>query len=403
MRFPLYIAKRYLFSKSGTNAINIITIISIVSVIIATAVLVIVLSAFAGLREYNISVTSIIDPDLKVSPSTGKTITITPAQEKKIASISGIENFSKVIEERVYLEYDGKTHLGFIKGVDENYLKVSTIDTTLYAGFWPSLGEPEVAIGYGIRRRLSIGMSDYGNLLRIMVPRPGTGQITASDVQNAFNRSSAVASGIFQAGESIDNDHLFANIDFVGDLLEYPVDKISTIEIKLAPNADESKVRAALLAIFPDNIRIKNRAELNDALYKMLNTENLALYFICTLVLIIALFSFVGSMIMSIIDKKNHIKTFSDLGASLSDIRKSFFYQGALMIVIGGGIGVVLGSLIVFIQQQFGIVNITASLPYPIRFEFLNVVIVYATILVLGVFAAKLASSRITNNFLSKH
>lgn len=400
MRFPLYIAKRYLFSKSGTNAINIITIISIVSVIIATAVLVIVLSAFAGLKEYNISVTSIIDPDLKVSPSTGKTITITPEQEKKVASIAGIENFSKIIEERVYLEYDGKTHLGFIKGVDENYLKVSTIDTTLFAGFWPSIGEPEVAIGYGIRRRLSIGMSDYGNLLRIMVPRPGTGQIT--DPTNAFNKSSAVASGIFQAGESIDNDYLFANIDFVGNLLEYPLDKISTLEIKLTPDADEAKVRAALLAIFPDSIHIKNRTELNDALYKMLNTENLALYFICTLVLIIALFSFVGSMIMSIIDKKNHIKTFSDLGATLSDIRKSFFYQGALMIVIGGGVGVILGSIIVFTQQQFGIVNITASLPYPMHFEFLNVVIVYATILILGVFAAKLASSRINNNFLSK-
>ncbi|WP_299210889.1 ABC transporter permease [uncultured Dokdonia sp.] len=400
MRFSLYIAKRYLFSKSGTNAINIITLISVVSIIIGTAVLFIVLSAFAGLKDYNIAVTSIIDPDLKILPITGKTITITPEQEKNLATITGIESYSKVIEERVYLEYDGKTHLGFIKGVDENYLKVSSVDTTIFAGSWPSIGEPEVVIGYGIRRRLSIGISDYGNLLRIMVPKPGTGQIT--DPASAFSKSSAVASGIFQAGESLDNDHLFANIDFVGNLLDYPLDKISTIEIKLAPDADESKVRDQLLAIFSDNILLKNRAELNDALYKMLNTENLALYFICTLVLIIALFSFVGSMIMIIIDKKSHIKTFSDLGATLTEIRKSFFYQGALMIIIGGGIGVLIGSIIVFIQQLFGLVHITASLPYPVRFEFLNVVIVYATILTLGIFAAKLASSRINNNFLSK-
>ncbi|MFT5891372.1 MAG: lipoprotein-releasing system permease protein [Dokdonia sp.] len=399
MRFPLYIAKRYLFSKSGTNAINIITLISIASIIIGTAVLFIVLSAFAGLKDYNIAVTSIIDPDLKILPSTGKSITITPEQEKNIATITGIESYSKVIEERVYLEYDGKTHLGFIKGVDENYLKVSSVDTTIFAGFWPSIGEPEVAIGYGIRRRLSLGMSDYGNLLRIMVPRPGTGQIT--DPTSAFNKSSAVASGIFQAGESIDNDHLFANIDFVGRLLEYPLDKISTIEIKLTPDADESKIRDQLHAIFSESIRIKNRTELNDALYKMLNTENLALYFICTLVLIIALFSFVGSIIMIIIDKKSHIKTLSDLGATLTDIRKSFFYQGALMIIIGGGIGVLLGSIIVFTQQLFGLVNITASLPYPVRFEFLNIVIVYATILTLGIFAARLAASRINNSFLS--
>lgn len=401
MRFPLYIAKRYLFAKSGTNAINIITIISVSSIIIATAVLLVVLSAFAGLKDYNISVTSIIDPDLKISPSSGKSITITPEQGKNISKITGIESYSKVIEERVYLEYDGKTHLGFIKGVDENYLKVSNVDTTLYAGFWPSINEPEVAIGHGIRRRLSLGMSDYGNLLRIMVPRPGTGQIT--DPTNAFNKSSAVASGIFQAGESIDNDHLFANIDFVGDLLEYPLDKISTIEIKLTPDADELKIRDQLHDIFSDNITIKNRTELNDALYKMLNTENLALYFICTLVLIIALFSFVGSIIMIIIDKKGHIKTLSDLGASFSDIRKSFFYQGVLMIIIGGGIGVLLGSIVVFIQQLTGIVPITESLPYPVRFEFLNLAVVYVTILTLGILAARLAASKINNSFLSKN
>lgn len=398
MRFSLYIAKRYLVSKSGTNAINIITLISVISIIIGTAVLLIVLSAFAGLKDYNISVTSVIDPDLKVSPTLGKTFTITPDQENKLTNTSGILYFSKIIEERVYLEYDGKTHLGFIKGVDENFIKVNRIDTTLFAGFWPTVGEPEVAIGAGIRRRLSIGISDYGNLLRIMVPKPGKGQIT--DPSQAFNRSSAVASGIFQAGESLDSDHLFANIDFVGSLLEYPVNKISTIEIKLTENANEAQVKEDIQAIFANTTTIKNRAELNDALYKMLNTENLALYFICTLVLIIALFSFVGSIIMIIIDKKSNIKTLSDLGASLSDIRRSFFFQGALMIILGGGIGVILGTIIVFIQQYFGLVNITASLPYPVQFEFLNLIIVYLTILILGILAAKLASSRINKKFL---
>ena len=400
MRFPLYIAKRYLFSKSGTSAINIITGISIASIIIGTAVLFVVLSGFAGLKDYNVSVTSIIDPDIKILPSSGKTITITPEQEKKLTEVAGIQQFSKVIEERVYLEYDGKTHLGFIKGVDQNYLKVSSVDTTLFAGSWPSIGEPEVAIGIGIRRRLSLGISDYGNLLRIMVPKPGTGQIT--DPTSAFSKSSAVASGIFQAGESLDNYHLFANIDFVGKLLDYPLDRVSTIELKLTPDANEAETRDQLNAIFSNEVLIKNRTELNDALYKMLNTENLALYFICTLVLIIALFSFVGSIIMIIIDKRGHIKTLSDLGATLSDIRKSFFYQGVLMIIIGGAIGLFLGSIIVFIQQQFNLVYITASLPYPIRFEFLNVLIVYATILVLGILSARLASSRISNNFVRK-
>jgi len=258
-----------------------------------------------------------------------------------------------------------------------------------------------VAIGFGIRRRLSLGISDYGNLLRIMVPKPGTGQIT--DPTSAFNKSSAVASGILLVGETeIDENYLFANIDFVGKLLGYPLDKVSTLELKLAQDASEPEIRSQLAAVFSDTILIKNRTELNDALYKMLNTENLALYFICTLVLIIALFSFVGSIIMIIIDKKGNIKTLSDLGATLTDIRKSFFYQGALMVIMGGAIGVFLGSIIVFIQQQFGLVYITETLPYPMRFEFLNLLIVYATILVLGILASRLASSRINNTFLEK-
>lgn len=398
MRFPLYIAKRYLFSKSGTNAINIITIISIVSIIIGTAVLFIVLSAFSGLKDFNVAVTSIVDPDLKVLPSSGKTIILTDAQQNAIIGLEGVAHVSKVIEERAYLEYDGKTHLAFIKGVDENYLKVNRVDTTIFVGKWPSIDEPEVAIGYGIRRRLSLGISDYGNLLKIMVPKPGTGQIT--DPSQAFSSSSAVASGVFQAGESLDNDHLFTNIDFIGRLLDYPINTISTLEIKLSPDASEEIIRSSIKEIFGEAVILKNRTELNDALYKMLNTENLALYFICTLVLIIALFSFIGSIIMIIIDKRKHIKTLSDLGATLVEIRRTFFYQGALMIVIGGALGILIGVIIVFLQQQFSLVRITASLAYPVKFEITNLLLVYITIFVLGILAAKLASSRINKRFL---
>jgi lipoprotein-releasing system permease protein len=132
----------------------------------------------------------------------------------------------------------------------------------------------------------------------------------------------------------------------------------------------------------------------------MLNTENLALYFICTLVLIIALFSFVGSLIMIIVDKRKHIKTLSDLGATLPTIRKIIFTQGALMIVIGGAIGILLGAILIVLQQQFGFIPITAELPYPVKFEVINIVLVYATILILGFLAARLAATRINRKLI---
>ena len=398
MRLPGYIAQRYLVSKSGTNAVNIITLVSVISIIIGTMVLFIVLSAFAGLKEFNLASTSIIDPDLKVLPAKGKFITFTKDQEEQLKNTAGIQAYSRIIEERAYLSYEGKTSLAFLKGVDEHYLDVTSMDSTIFFGKWPEVGEPEVAMGYLVRKRLDLNVGDYGSLVSIMTPKPGTGQIT--DISQAFNSSKAMTSGVFQAGEGLDNDHVFGNIDFVGALLEYPINNISTLEIKTTPEADEDRLRETLNTLFTNDVLIKNRIELNDALYKMLNTENLALYFICTLVLIIALFSFVGSLIMIIIDKRKHIKTLNDLGATLPILRETFFTQGALMIIIGGAIGIFLGAILVLLQQQFGFIPITAELPYPVRFELINIVIVYATILILGLLAARLAATRINKKLI---
>jgi lipoprotein-releasing system permease protein len=393
MRLSPFIARRYLFAKSSTNAVNIITLISICSLIIGTIVFLVVLSAFSGLKQFNLSVISAIDPDLKVMPGQGKTIRITKDQEKAIQALSGVAHFSKIIEERVYLEYDGKTHLGYLKGVDKNFLNVNRIDTTVFAGTWHSQTEPEVVIGAGIRRRLSLALSDYGSLLQVMVPKPGKGQIT--DPSQAFRKSGAIASGIFYTGQSIDNDHLFTHIDYAGKLLNYELDEVSALEIKLDAIEDEKNVQQELQNILENKVIIKNRIALNDSLYKMLNTENLALYFICALVIIIVLFCFVGSIIMIIIDKRPHIKTLSDLGTPLKEIRHTFFLQGLYMVVLGTICGIIIGTIIVLLQQFTGLIKITQNLAYPVHLTFGNVCIVLATILLLGVAAAKLASTRI--------
>lgn len=397
MGFPLYIAKRYLFSKSSTNAVNIITAVSIFLIVIVTAVLVVVLSGFSGIKEFNLSITSVIDPDLKVLPAKGKTFIFDADQESQLKAIPHLTSYSKVITERAYLEFKGKTHLAFMKGVDQEYIKVNPVDTTIQWGKWPELGEPEFAIGSGVARNLSIGIGDYRNLMTILVPKPGKG--ISTDPSQDFSSSSAVASGIFEAGE-ISQDHIFGNIDFVGKLLGYSADRISSLDIKIANPEKEAVVRQELAKIFQDEMIIKNRAELNDALHKMLNTENLMLYFVCTLILIIALFSFVGSMIISILDKKRNIKTLSDLGASLQEIRMTFFLQGALIIIVGGAIGMVIGLIIAFLQQQFSLKMITATLPWPIKVEWLNMLIVYGLIIGLGLTAARLAASRINQKML---
>ena len=340
MKFPVFIAKRYLFTKSSNNAINIITLISAVSIIAGSAALFVVLSGFSGLKDFSLSFTSIFDPDLKVLPASGKTIKFTSEQATELEDNPDIASYTQVIEERAFLEFRGKNHIAYIKGVDENYRSVNSIDSTLLYGNWITPEEPVAAIGFGISRILSLGVNNYTDLLRVMVPRPGTGQIT--DPTQAFNSSQLVVSDIFQVNEELDQKYIFTNINYARKLLNYKDTTLSAIEIKINPNADPLKAQREVQQIFGTTTQVKTRFQLNDKLYKMLNAENLAVYLIFTLVLIIALFNLVGSIIMIIIDKKANIKTLHSLGASLKDIKKIYFLQGAMMSVFGGIIGLVL-------------------------------------------------------------
>jgi len=398
LKFPVFIAKRYLFTKSSNNAINIITLISAVSIIAGAAALFIVLSGFSGLKDFSLSFSSIFDPDLKVLPASGKTISFTPDLAAELEANPDIISYTQVIEERAFLEFRGKNHIAYIKGVDENYRKVNSIDSTLLYGNWITPEEPVAAIGFGISRILSLGVNNYSDLLRVMVPKPGTGQIT--DPTQAFNSSQLVVSDIFQVNEELDQKYIFTNIDYVRKLLNYNDATLSSVELKLNPKADPVQVQQKIQRLFGDQTEVKTRFQLNDKLYKMLNAENLAVYLIFTLVLIIALFNLVGSIIMIIIDKKANIKTLHSLGASLKDIKKIYFLQGTMMSVFGGIIGLILGSLIVGAQLQFQLKMITPTLPYPMEFTLVNFLAVFFTISVLGILASYLASSTIRPKLL---
>ena len=400
MNFSLYIAKRYLFSKSSNNAINIITGIAAVGVVVGAMSLFIVLSGFSGLKDFSLQFTNVFDSDLKIVPESGKTITFSEAQRNRLNSIEGIESISEIIEERVFLHYKGKNHIAYIKGVDSLYGKVTQLDSILYYGDWLVPHQNEVVVGLSTIAKLSMGVRDYGAPLEIYVPKPGTGQINALDPSNAFNKENVVVSGVYQVNEDIDAQYVFTDLEFARNLLSLDSTKISSIEMKLLPNASEELVREEIKKIFSEGIAIKNRIQQNDALYKMLNTENIAVYLIFTLVLIIALFNVIGSIIMMVLDKRKNIKTLYNLGASLPEIRRIFFLQGTLMTVLGGLLGIFLGILAVMAQLKFEFVAITSTLPYPVKLKLLNIVIVFVTISVLGIIASKIASSRVREKLL---
>ncbi|WP_109302188.1 ABC transporter permease [Aquimarina sp. AU474] len=400
MNFSYYIAKRYLFSPGSSNAINIITIIAAAGVVIGAMALFLVLSGFAGLKDFSLQFSTYFDPDLKMYPVSGKTFTVTSSQREKLDKIKEIAHYSEIIEERVFLEFRDKQKAAFIKGVDANYNKVIKTDSIVVFGEWLQGNDYQVVAGNGISRELSMTVEPtYTNLLSIYVPKPGKG--IPSDPSKAFRTQKVVNIGVYSLNDDLDKKYIFATTGLARKLLDLPNDQVTHLEFKLSPGVDEEVVIQKLLSVFNDQVLIKNRVQLNDTLYKMLNTENLVAYLVITLIAIIALFNVAGAIIMMIIDKRNNAKTLYSIGASLGSIRKIFLFQGALMTVLGALLGLGLGLIIIVLQQQFGLLMITPSLPYPTRITSMSFVVVFFTITAIGFIASVLASSRINQKLVS--
>jgi len=395
---PLYIAKRYLFSKSSQNAINIITFITGLVVVIGAFSLFVVLAGFAGLKDFSVSFTNSFDPDLKAFPTEGKLIQFGPETEKKLKYIGGIASYSKIVEERAFFTYKEKSHVAYIRGVDANYGAVHQIDSMLTYGSWFAESTAQVVVGYGTANVLSLPLFDYDNPLKILVPRPGKGVVNSP--KDAFIEQDVFPTGLYNINEELDKKYVFCDLSVAQSLLNLKPYQVTNIAFKLKPNAGEQQVVKELEDAFGHKITIKNRMQLNDALYKMLNTENLATYLIFTLIIIVAIFNVAGATIMMILDKKANLKTLYSMGATVREIRRIFFLHGTLLSVFGALLGIALATLLVFLQQQFSWVMITASLPYPVQFELQNFGIVFLTITVLGMIAAKIASRRISDKLL---
>jgi lipoprotein-releasing system permease protein len=398
LNFPLYIAKRYILSNSKNNAINIINRIASLGIIVGAMALFVVLSVFSGLKVFSLSFTNDIDPDLKISSTLGKSFLISPNQESQIKKIDGLVSYTKIIEERVLFTFDGKQEVTYLKGVDSNFSKVNAIETKLFNGQWLKPNTYQVVVGYGISQKFSMGLLDFNRQLEVLVPKPGKGAI--ENPEEAFNKTDLIPVGIYAISEDLDSKYVFADLGLAQELLEYKTNQVSGIEIKTKTDADESAITEKLQTIFNNKITVKNRAQLNESLYKMLNTENIAVYLIFTLVIVVALFNLIGALIMMILDKKGNLKTLFNLGTEIKDLRKIFLLQGTLLSVFGGIIGLVLGIIIVLLQEYFQLVMITPTLAYPVIFSLENVLIVMGTIVALGFIASLIASSRVSKKLL---
>lgn len=399
MNFPLYIAKRYLFSKSSNNTINIITLIATVGVIIGTMALFIVLSGFSGLKTFSINFLQTSDPDFKITSVKGKTIEFTESIKSKINAVNGIAHYTKVIEERAFFDFKNKTHLAYIKGVEENYLKINNIDTAIVIGDWIDFNfKNNVVVGNGISNKLSMGINDYLEPLKIYVPKAGSGYVESikKDVSAIYTQPT----GIFMLNEELDKKYAFIPITLAQQLLSYSPNQINAIEAIVTNIDDRNDIVENLQKSLGNDYKIQTREQLNAVFYKMLNTENLVSYLIFTLILIIALFNVIGALIMMIFDKKSNLKTLYNLGTTIRDIRKVFVLQGFLLSLFGLIVGLILAILLVFLQQRFGLFMITQSLAFPVEFEVSNVIVVFFTILILGYIASLIASSRITKEIL---
>ena len=399
MNFPLYIAKRYLFSKSSNNTINIITFIAAIGVIVGTLALFIVLSGFSGLREFSIGFLNTSDPDIKITSKKGKSFLVSKEINSILDNEKGIALYSKVIEERAFFDFKNKTHIAYIKGVDSNYIKVNRMDTTVYVGTWLDKEIPLGAVvGNGISNLLSVGVFDFLEPLKIYVPKPGEGYIT--NPNNAFSKINTQAIGVFSLTDEMDRKFTFISLAVAQQLLNYTPNQVSAIEIRVKSIEDREVIITKIKSALGDDFVVENREQLNAVLYKMLNTENLASYLVFTLILIIALFNVIGAIIMMILDKKDNLKTLYNLGATIKEIKRVFILQGFLLSVVGLVIGLSLGILLVLLQKKYHLFMITQHLAYPVEFTFFNVLTVIVTILVLGFLASKIASSRISKKLV---
>ena len=391
MNFPFYIARRYLVAKKSHNVINVISAISVVGVMVGTMALVVILSAFNGFDTLVHSLFNSFDPDLKVTLVQGKTFPDTLPSLARVRALPEVQYVSGVIEEMALLQYGERQFIATVKGVEDDYTKMSGIDTMIVDGRFVlhQKGSPMAVVGQGIANNLGIGLH-FITPIKVYVPRRG-GRVTLNP-ERAFNKSYIYPSGIFAIQQDFDLKYMIVPIAFARKLFGY-AHELSALEIKLRPGADVAKVKAEVTQVMGPDFVVKDRYEQQALLYRIMKTEKWAIFLILTFILVIASFNVVGSLSMLIIEKRDDIATLRALGASVGVLRRIFLLEGWLITAAGAAAGVVLGLVVCWVQLQFGVVKIPGSGSfvidtYPVVVKAVDVAVVFMTVLTIGYLAA---------------
>jgi len=388
---PYYIARRYLISKSSNNAINFMSFLAAFGVFVSAASLFVVLSGFSGLKDFSLGFLSYTTPDLKVSAKSGKTFILNEAELISLSSLSLFSDVTSAVEERVLIRTNKNSQIVQLNGVDE-FFPTSVIDSVLVEGGWISQGANELVVGWGAANNLGLEILDNINAPVIYAPKPGSGQVLSID--DAFASSVFLTTGVFQINEDSNNTVVYTSLGAAQELLGYAPSQISSLNFYLHNPANEAQAIAEIKEVLGGSFFIKTRLAQNDTLYKMLNTEQAAVYLIFTLIVIIALFNVVGALIMMILEKRKDLRVLLSLGLVKKEVGQVFFFQGVLISIVGSFFGVFIGFCLVLLQKNFSLFMITPSLAYPVSVSVMTFVVVLLTVVVLGSLASKIASSQ---------
>ncbi len=391
-------AWRYFKAKKSTNAINIIAWVSIVAIIFGTTALILVLSVFNGFEGLVKSLYSSFYPDIRISPVAGKVVTITPEQLQKLKGLSGVKNFSLVVEEKALVQNGEYQSVVYLKGVDENYRYVSGVADHLINGEYDIGNEelPKLILGAGVEGALGIEADRNIFTLKVYLPRKNnTEQINLlKDITNDTVRSSAA----FVIQQDFDNKYAITNIDFIKKSLRLGVNEYSSAEIALKDPSATAENKKQISKIFGDGYKVQNKYEQNQSLYSIMNIERWVIYGVLCLILVVAAFNMIGALTMLVLEKQKDISVLHALGGNRSFIKKIFLSEGMLLALIGGASGMVLALIIAWLQIKFHLIPLQGGSflidYFPVKLRVMDFLLVGVTVFVIALIASWLPSRK---------
>lgn len=391
MNFPFYIARRYLFSKKSHNAINVISAISVCGVSLATLALVCTLSVFNGFQDLVATFFTAFDPQLKITAVRGKVFDGQDSRILQVKNLPAVEVASESLEDYAMVQYQGRQAMAVIKGVEDNFERLTPIDSILF-GRGELVLHDEV-VDYAIPGIQFLSMLGTGirflDPLEIYAPRRGA-KVNLANPSTAFVTGSLFSSGLVFAvnQEKYDASYILTSLQFARKLFQY-TDEIGALNLKLKPDVDESSVRKQIQEILGDDFRVADRYEQQADTFRIMEIEKLISYLFLTFILMIACFNVIGSLSMLIIDKRDDVVTLRNLGASDRQIVRIFLFEGRMISFFGAFIGVILGLFLCWLQQEYGLISLGSSGSfvvdaYPVSIRTWDVVLVFVTVLLVG-------------------